>query len=123
MPTTVAITACDNELYVIAFNGNESYLVCRVMSGYYNSVNISMTINQGAYAGPVIISSTNQPVTSTFSTQVPAGSYSLLLIGVDWGVSANFAVNVNGNPVSYAPIPSLPSPGTVWAPAPVSITI
>jgi hypothetical protein len=82
MPTPVSVSACDNELYILALQGNASI-------GSWGSTEILH-----------IMSGNNDPVAYSFNLEsvLPPGTYTLVFIGIDWGVTWNFAVTVGGTP-------------------------
>ncbi|QQP99468.1 hypothetical protein [Lysobacter enzymogenes] len=90
MTTSVNITKCDNELYVIATTGAGTSEICHITSGYFDPVAYQVKLN----------------------SILPAGSYDLTLIGINWGGPAAFSVNVGGKDYTYnnqsAPV------GVVW---------
>jgi hypothetical protein len=80
MPTPVTVSACDNELYILAIQGSLS-------AGGWGSTELLH-----------IMSGNNDPVSYTFNLEsvLPTGSYTLLLIGIDWGGVWNFSVQIGG---------------------------
>jgi hypothetical protein len=94
MAASIKISACDNELYVIASTPAFTSEICHITSGYNDPVGYNVRL------GAIL----------------PAGSYSLTMIGVNWGGPAKFAITVTNNgvttPYSYenanAPV------GAVW---------
>lgn len=89
--TTLSVTQCDNELYIVASaNGMGSLEVLHMSSGYNDPVNY--TVNLGSI--------------------LTAGTYSLTMVGINWGGPAAFVVTIDGTPYQYnngsAPV------GAVW---------
>lgn len=74
MATPVNVTACDNDLIVIASTPAASSEVFRIRSGYNNPVSYQVDL----------------------AAILALGSYDLTVIGVNWGGPYNFAVTVNG---------------------------
>ncbi len=122
MPSQITVTACDNELIVLATNGNASFELCRILSGYDMKVNVTLNVQPGAYQGPITMVGFLQPLNVTIPQYLAAGTYTLLLLGVDWGVQAQFAVNVNGTPYNYK-LTKTGQANLVFNPGPISITI
>ena len=92
----IQVTACDNEIYLIAINpnGQGSTELLHYTSGYY------------------------QPVTATIypGAVLETGTYTLAIIGINWGKQANFSVTICANGVVQ---PALTfnqpqSQGVVW---------
>ncbi|ARJ65309.1 hypothetical protein WV31_06415 [Magnetospirillum sp. ME-1] len=84
--TQLSVSKCDNELYVIAIpvspnGGTAAVEVLHISSGYNDPVNYS--INLG-------------------SVLVPGGTYSITMMGINWGGPAAFAVNLNGTPYTFS---------------------
>jgi hypothetical protein len=95
MPTTqIQVTAADNELILIASTPAGSSELLRTKSGYHRPVNI--TLHPG--------------------TILPAGDYSLTMIGVNWGGPSAYTVVVttDGTPRTYQGGGNT-SPGVVWS--------
>src|SRR5262245_10453338 len=84
--TNISVTACDNELYLIAlpqssptnFAGSE---IVHIMSGFNDPVNYSVR--------PQAI--------------LPAGQYTLVIVGINWGGPQKFTVTltIGGAPVVF----------------------
>ena len=68
--TQIHVTACDNELYILASTGRESSELCHIKSGF------------------------NDPVDDKFNPGhiLPPGSYELTLVGINWGGPWKFGV-------------------------------
>ena len=78
MAASINITACDNELYVIASTPAFTSEICHITSGYNDPVAYAVKLN----------------------SILPAGTYSLTMIGVNWGGPARFAITVTNNGVA-----------------------
>ena len=96
--TNIQITACDNELYLIAATTGTPWYsteICHIKSG--NNLPVSYSINPSAILAP--------------------GNYNLFLIGLDWGVEGAFTVTLTVNGVVQPPISLSPTtePATVWS--------
>lgn len=68
--TQIHVTACDNELYILASTGRESSELCHIKSGF------------------------NDPVDYKFNPGhiLPPGAYELTVVGINWGGPWKFAV-------------------------------
>lgn len=70
--TGVHVTACDNELYILASTPAGSSTLCHIESGYNDPVNYQF--NPGHI--------------------LPSGSYDLTLVGINWGGPWKFDVTL-----------------------------
>lgn len=76
MPTPIKVTACDNELYILASQWNGSSELLHIKSG------------------------NNDPVNTSFNLEsvLPKGTWQLTMIGINWGGPWKFAVTVGTMP-------------------------
>ena len=124
MANTINVTACDNELIILAYQATGSFELCRILSGNLNPINVTININEGSYQGTQVINGINVPIPPTsFTTTLPAGSYNLLLLGIDWGTTSIFTVNVNGTNYNYPQTTTKGLGGLVWNAGPIAITV
>lgn len=121
MANQINVTRCDNELIILAYQGNASFELCRVLSGYEQPVNVTLNISEGIYQGPVVLVGYLQGLSQTIPQYLQAGPYSLLLLGINWGGPTEFAVNVNGQ--AYELPLTENQDGLVFNPAPIPITV
>lgn len=97
---TINVTACDNELYLIAFQNNSqggiSYQLGHIQSGNGNPVNLTITVTAGSYKQPVTINGVQQAITQSqdYTVSIPASTYTLLAVGIDWGGGYNYKFSV-----------------------------
>ena len=119
MPNTITASACDNELVIIAFNWSKSFYIGDIQSGNGNPVALTINLHGGNYSGPMSYNSVNgAPVTPpTYDVYIPADTYSIMVIGVNWGATAAFAASVNG--VALDPSTIQQVTGVAWTPSPV----
>ena len=100
MANTITVTACDNELVILAYNWDNSYELCRILSGNNQAVNVTLNIQPGTYDGTVVLNGVNQPLNVTLAPTIPTSDptkpYSILMLGVDWGGPAQFTTSVDG---------------------------
>lgn len=121
MGNTVTVTACDNELIVLAYQTSTSFELCRILSGNSQSVNVTLDIQAGSYQNTTVLNGVNSPLSQTITQNLPSGSYSLLLLGIDWGGPSQFTVNVNGT--AYTLPSTSQGDGLLFNPGPISITV
>ncbi len=121
MPNKIAVTACDNELIVIAFQTGASYELCRILSGNKNSVTVTINITAGPYQGTIVLDGVNQPLNLAVPQTLAPGTYSIQLLGLNWGDVTQFSGTVNSTrfdlPVKQA------DPGLTFSIPPISITV
>lgn len=110
---TIKITAADNELFLVAYQWGNSYLLAHIMSGGGNPVNVTLNLSKGQYAGPVALNGVTQALSSSSAVTLDAGTYSLMAIGVNWGGPISFAVNVDGTNLAFTNSPIKNPDGTV----------
>lgn len=110
---TIKITAADNELFLVAYQWGNSYLLAHIMSGANNPVNVTLNLSKGQYAGPVTLNGVTQALSSSSAVTLDAGTYSLMAIGVNWGGGISFAVNVDGTNLTFTNSPIKNTDGTV----------
>lgn len=113
---TISITACDNELYLLAVPSTaspaNSYQVAHVQSGNDESVSVTITISAGTYTEQPMLYGVNGPLDTTQNVSIPAGTYSVVAIGIDWGVVQAYSFSVNGG-TAFSFSDSTPSPLSV----------
>jgi hypothetical protein len=82
--TLIHVTKTDNELYIIAIpaGGIGSFEICHITSGFNNPVEYRV-IPQSV---------------------LPAGSYTLLFVGINWGGPQGFSITLTTGGVVQAPI-------------------
>ena len=120
MANSIHVTACDNELVVIAYQWGGSFELCRILSGNNMPVDLTLNITAGPYQGSMNFSDVSSALGAKLNTCLPAGAYSLLLMGVNWGGPTNFMVNVNGVQHNSAGGSAV---GLVYNPGPIAITV
>jgi len=99
--TKIHVTACDNELYILASTPAGSSEVCHLKSGYNNPVEYVVV--------PQSI--------------LPAGAYTLIMVGINWGGPQAFKVTLTTGGVDTAHTAPTTGPiGANWTVA-VPITV
>lgn len=115
MSNTINITACDNQLVLFAVTGSASYEICNIQSGNYNTVLVDINLQAGDYAGPVDANGVNSAIDlPNQSVSLPAGTYTLLYSGINWGGPYNFKFTFGGVPYELTNDPSKPLFGVIW---------
>ena len=84
-------------------------------------MDVTINIQTGQYTGPQVINGVNNPLNATLDAYLSAGTYSLLLLGIDWGGPEQFTVNFNGQPYSLPYNDT--GDGLVFNPGPISFTV
>lgn len=118
MSNTINITECDNQLVLFAFNGSESYEICNIESGNFNSVDIQIQLEASTnnqFSGTINANGVNKPLNSSYTVQLPTGTYSLVYAGLNWGGPYNFEFTFNNKTYKLANDPQKPLEGIVWA--------
>lgn len=118
----INISNCDNELVFYAYTNTYSYMVGRIVSGYHNTVKVSIHIEKGTYTEPELINGLSGNINKTIKVQIPVGSYSLVAVGINWGKGeSHFHFNINGI-MKHMKNKNAPS-GTVFHPDPIEFEI
>ncbi len=122
---TITITACDNQLAIYAVNldGNSSYQICDIQSGYNNTVNVPINLVAGSAASDTIrlngVTSALTPAAQDFA--LPSGNYALVYTGLNWGGPTQFAFTFNDHSPAL-PVGSVDKVGAVWNLGDLSMT-
>ena len=122
MANSMTITACDNELVILAYQEGASFELCQILSGNSQPVNVTLAIQPGAYQNTIVLNGVNQPLKQSINQTLPSGTYSILMLGINWGGPTQFTVNVNGTPYTL-PFTQQGPLGLTFNPGPVSITV
>ena len=122
MSTSINVTACDNELYLIAFDSKSSYRVGQIQSGNHHTVDVTINLTEGTYVAPAVLNGVNSNLSTTITTSIPTGQYSLCLVGLNWGTDVAFAATVNGKAFT-GPVSPANTLGVVWTPALVTVKV
>ncbi len=122
MGNSITTTACDNELVILAYTPSASYELCQILSGNSQSVNVTLGIQPGTYQNTIVLNGVNQPLKQSINQTLPAGTYSILMLGVNWGGPTQFMVNVNGTAYEL-PFTQQGPLGLTFNPGPISITV
>ncbi|TNE30993.1 MAG: hypothetical protein EP346_02115 [Bacteroidetes bacterium] len=105
--STVKITACDNQLILVATTWEKSYLVANIQSGNGNSVDVTLNLDYAKqFSGTVNLDGVNQPLSGTYSVTIPEEKVNLSMIGINWGGAADLAVNLDGKDYKYSKNPT-----------------
>lgn len=120
MSNTIQVSACDNELIILAYQEGVSYEIGRILSGNGEAVNVSIDLLAGDYVGTSLFNGIITPLDVSVTTYIPSGSYSLLFLGINWGGPSSFTVSVGGTAVGGTVGQGL---GLTWNPGPIAITV
>ena len=117
---SIHVTACDNEIFLIATQADKSFLLANIKSGNNLSVDYTLQIKPGDFGGVKNVGSPDYPIEDTDTTTLPSGTYSLVVLGVDWGGSLeHFEVALNGGAKpfqsTYGPLHTPAGKGSGWA--------
>ncbi|MDH7447651.1 hypothetical protein [Aquimarina sp. 2201CG14-23] len=117
MSNTIKITQCDNQLVLFAIPQGEgnSYQLCNIKSGNFNSVDVNLQIEAGSYSGGFDANGVGGPLNESGTVQLPAGEYTLVYAGLNWGGPYNFDFTFNGKPYILANDPKKPLYGVIWS--------
>src|SRR5262249_28657702 len=107
---SINITAVDNELLLIAYQGGGSYVLADIKSGNNQPVNLNLELVSGQFDGTLKLNGVNSPLNGTYQIPVSAGSYSLAAVGVNWGGPTRFSFALNGKQYSAETAPWTPAP-------------
>jgi hypothetical protein len=119
MSNSINITKCDNQLILIAVNNtntNDTVEICNIKSGNSNTVDVTINIEEGSSVPASIqLNGLDKDLSGTYSIQVPAGDYSLVYVGVNWGGPYNFEFTMNkSEPFKLLNNPAKPLNGAIW---------
>jgi hypothetical protein len=122
MGNSITTTACDNELVILAYTPSASFELCQILSGNSQPVNVTLAIQPGTYQNTIVLNGVNQPLKQSINQTLPSGTYSILMLGVNWGGPTQFTVNVNGTNFAL-PFTQDGPLGLTFNPGPVTITV
>ncbi|HBL29306.1 MAG TPA: hypothetical protein DD490_20945 [Acidobacteria bacterium] len=122
---TINVTACDNQLLICATQSGLSYAIVDLNSGFGNPVDATINIVAGAYQGGYYGNNVNGGSLPPGTVALPAGTYDLTCIGIDWGGPFQITFTVNGvqygsSTSSYPPVEDI---GVLWSTGTTPITI
>lgn len=113
MANTINLTACDNQVVIIAFQWGVSYEICSISSGNSNSVNVNLNLVAGDYTNGVSLNGVNGPISGDYSVAIPSGTYNLSVVGINWGGPTQFQFSLNEQTYSF-PFQQEGALGVVW---------
>jgi hypothetical protein len=109
---TIKISKCDNQLVMYAVSENASYQICNIQSGYNNPVDVTIALSAGPVGTTVEANGVTQPLNVSGAFTLPAGQYSLVYTGLNWGGPYNFDFEFNGQ--TYSLPEGNGKSGAVW---------
>ncbi|HWZ45526.1 MAG TPA: hypothetical protein VNW97_18775 [Candidatus Saccharimonadales bacterium] len=123
MANSINVTATDNQLILIAFQWGACFEICSILSGNSNTVNATFNIQPGVWQGGMTLNGVSGPIgPSAYPIYLPAGSYQLAAIGINWGGPTQFTFTFNGN--TYAlPYSATGNDGVSWTPTAIQFTV
>ncbi|MFY9825477.1 MAG: hypothetical protein WAM82_29155 [Thermoanaerobaculia bacterium] len=121
MANSLNITAVDNELILVAYQWGASFEICTILSGNSNSVNVTLNVTPGAYQGGITLNGVNNSLSGTYPINLASGTYSLAVIGINWGGPQQFSFTFNNQTYSLPYSPT--GGGVVWDPPVISFTV
>lgn len=96
MSNQINVTACDNQLILLAYQSGACFEIANIQSGNNNSVDVTLDIVKGSsFSGTVNLNGVNKALSTTNQVTLPAGTYTLVYAGVNWGGPYNFKMEVN----------------------------
>lgn len=120
MTDSIHIDSCDNEMIFIAYNSKVSYQIARVISGYNNSVGVTIDLNPGIYQGSFPINGLSGAISGQYELTLPKGKYKLQALGINWGGPSAYKFSFNGNSYSGG---QTGANGYEWSSAPISFSV
>lgn len=122
MSNSIQINACDNELIIVAYNPNMSYVIGRIISGNHFGVNVNVALSPGDFSGGFEFNGLGESLNESTEVTIPSGDYSIQLLGLDWAqTDAQFTVVINETTYSL-PLQTY-NAGLVWYPEPIDIKL
>jgi hypothetical protein len=119
---TLNITAVDNELILIAYQFGASFELCTILSGNSNTVAVTLPITAGSYQGGITLNGVNNSLSGNYPIILESGTYSLAVVGINWGDAQQFSFTFNGQPYS-SPYVKNGTNGVIWTPPVISFTV
>lgn len=100
--TNIQVNGVDNELYITAYNWNNSVEICHLKGGNANPVTFS----------------------GNASGILTPGTYTILMVGINWGGPALYDVvlTIDGQPTSFKFNDNSGKAGLVWSQS-VEVTV
>tara|TARA_B110000091_G_C13501972_1_gene344738 strand:+ start:108 stop:518 length:411 start_codon:yes stop_codon:yes gene_type:complete len=100
---TINVSACDNELYIVAVllksskesTDNLSNQLCHIQSGGNNKVAVKIDIEVGNYEQYPTYNGVTKPLNIHSKVKLPKGVYNILAVAIDWGGGRNIGVKIN----------------------------
>ena len=121
MSTQIKITACDNEFILKAYQTSSSYEIATIKSGNSNPVDVTITLQAGSYGGGVEANGVDAPLSESTTVELPAGTYYLVAVGINWGGPTNFKYSISG--ISLGTEQDSTATGIVYTQPPFKVTV
>lgn len=111
----IEITACDNQLVIYAIQWGVCYEICNIKSGNNHAVQVGIQLEAGAsFSGTLEANGVNGALSEQKTVTLPAGEYSLVYTGLNWGGPYNFDFTFNGHQYQLQNDASKPLTGAIW---------
>lgn len=89
--------------------------ICNIKSGNNNPVSVGIQLEAGSsFSGTVEANGVSSDINENVTVQLPAGEYSLVYTGLNWGGPYNFGFTFNNEKYSLTDDPSKPLTGAIW---------
>jgi hypothetical protein len=96
---TIRITACDNEVFLIAYQSGGSYVLAHLNSGYNFPVDVTVTILSGDYSQVPTLNGQSGALKESYTVYLPEGTYTVVAVCVNWGGPWAYAYQLNNGPL------------------------
>jgi hypothetical protein len=124
---TINVKACDNQLLIYATQWGYSYPIVNLNSGNSHPVDVTINVEAGIYQQGYYGNNVNgEPLPTPFTVYLPAGTYALNCVGIDWGGPFQIAFTVNGTSYGSGPLHTpTPDVGVWWSTgsAPIQLVV
>jgi hypothetical protein len=97
MSNTIKISACDNELYLIAYEAGagNSYELAHIKSGYNYGVDVTINVESSDYTAIQDINGLSGSINESYTVYLPVGTYTIVAACVNWGGPWAYTYNLN----------------------------
>ena len=121
MSNQIHLTACDNQVILLAITWTDSRMLANIKSGNNNSVDVTIDIESGRSLKTINLNGVDGPLQENLSVDLPPGDYQLFAIGVNWGGPQAMELTFNGQ--SYTAPTSPEIEGAFGTYGPIDFTV